>query len=119
MKNANRSTGDPFADEVKIDLNMFHALVLDGVGGEVDGADVVAEDQGARCQRTVELLEQLTEPGRLSHAVCHGAVLGLGAGVGDNRLALRRLGDKAVVKEHGVARGGPARVGTTPQSASV
>jgi hypothetical protein len=73
---------------MKIDLDIFRALVLDGVGGEVDGADVVAEDQGARCQRTVELLEQLTEPGRLSHAVCHGAVLGLDARAGDDQLAL-------------------------------
>ena len=86
MKDANSSTGDPFADEVKIDLDMFRALVLDGVGGEVDGADVVAEDQGARGQWTVELLEQLTKPGRLSH----GPILGLGAGAGDNWLTLRR-----------------------------
>ena len=88
MKNVNSSTGDLFVDEVKIDLDMFRALVLDGVGGEVDDADVVAEDQGARGQRTVELLEQLAEPGRLIHAVCHGAVLGLGAGAGDDQLVL-------------------------------
>jgi hypothetical protein len=97
MKYANISTGDPLADEVKIDLNMFHVLVLDGVGGEVDGADVVAEDQGAHSQQTVELLEQLTEPGRLSHVVYHGAVLGLGVRAGD---------------EHDIARGGPAHVWT-------
>jgi hypothetical protein len=98
---------------MEVDFHMLRALVLDGVGGEVDGADVVAEDQGARGQRTVELVEELTEPSRLSHAVGHGAVLGLGAGAGVNRLALRRLGDEAVAEEHGVARGGLARVGTT------
>ena len=49
MKNANSSTGDLFADEVEVDFDMLHALVLDGVGGEVDGADVVAEDEGAPC----------------------------------------------------------------------
>jgi hypothetical protein len=80
MKNANNFTGDPFADKVKIDLDMFHALVLDEVGGEVDDADVVAENQGAHGQQTMELLEQLTEPGHLSHVVGDGAVLGLGAG---------------------------------------
>jgi hypothetical protein len=47
VKNANNSTGDPFADEVEVDFDMLRALVLDEVGGEVDGADVVAEDQGA------------------------------------------------------------------------
>jgi hypothetical protein len=83
VKNTNNSTGDPFADEVKVDLDMLRALVLDEVGGQVDGADIVAEDQGARGQRTLELVEQLTEPSRLSHAVGHGAVLGLGAGAGE------------------------------------
>jgi hypothetical protein len=82
VKNANNSTCDLFADEVKIDLNMLRALVLDGVGGEVDGTDVVTEDQSARGQQAVELVEQLTEPSRFSHAVGHDAVLGLGAGAG-------------------------------------
>jgi hypothetical protein len=41
VEDANISTGDPLADKVKIDLDMLRALVLDGVGGEVDGADVV------------------------------------------------------------------------------
>jgi hypothetical protein len=31
---------------VEVDLDMLHALVLDEVGGEVDGADVVAVDKG-------------------------------------------------------------------------
>jgi hypothetical protein len=49
VEDVNISTGDPLVDKVKIDLDMLHALVLDGVGGEVDGADVVAEDEGAPC----------------------------------------------------------------------
>jgi hypothetical protein len=44
VKNANSSTGYSFTDEVKIDLDMLRALVLDGVGGEVDCADVVTEN---------------------------------------------------------------------------
>jgi hypothetical protein len=96
VKYRNISTGDPLVDEVKIDLNMLCTLVLDGVCGEVDSSDIVAENQGVPCQRTMELLEQLTKLGRLSHAVCHGAVLGLGARAGDERLALRRPGDEAI-----------------------
>jgi hypothetical protein len=49
VEDANISTGDPLADKVKIDLDMLCALVLDRVGGEVDGADVVTEDEGAPC----------------------------------------------------------------------
>jgi hypothetical protein len=39
---------------------MLHALVLDGVGGVVHGADVVTVDECAPRQRTVQLLKQLT-----------------------------------------------------------
>jgi choline kinase len=35
-----------FLDElVKVDLNILCTLVLNGVGGEVDGADVIAVDE--------------------------------------------------------------------------
>jgi hypothetical protein len=60
----------------------------------------------------VELLEQLTEPGHLSHAVGHDPILSLDAGAEDDRLALQRPGDEAVLEEHDIARGGSARVGT-------
>jgi hypothetical protein len=62
------------------------------VGGEVDGADVVAVDQRAPGEGTVELDEELPEPRSLRHAVGHDAVLRLGTRAGDDRLALRRLG---------------------------
>jgi hypothetical protein len=59
VKDANSSTGNSFADEVKVDLDMLRALVLGGVGGEVDDADIVAENQHARGQQTMELLKKL------------------------------------------------------------
>jgi hypothetical protein len=49
--------GHAFPHKVEVDLDMLRALVLNGVGGEVDGADVVAVDEGALCQRRVELLK--------------------------------------------------------------
>eukprot|EP00267_Zea_mays_P051727 XP_020404716.1 uncharacterized protein LOC109944384 [Zea mays] len=81
MKNSHISNGDTLADEVEVKLDMFRALVLDGVGGEVHDVDVVAIDKSALCQHTVELLKQLTKPRRLGYAVSHNAVLGLDAGV--------------------------------------
>jgi hypothetical protein len=32
---------------VEVDLDMLHTLVLNGVGGEIDGADVVTVDESA------------------------------------------------------------------------
>jgi hypothetical protein len=57
MKDANSSTSYPFTNEVEVDFDMLRVLVLDGVGGEVDDADIVAENQSARGQWTVELVE--------------------------------------------------------------
>jgi hypothetical protein len=49
--------GHTFPHKVEVDLGMLHALVLDGVAGQVDSADVVTIDEGALHQRSVELLK--------------------------------------------------------------
>jgi hypothetical protein len=46
-----------FPHKVEVDLDMLHALVMNGVGGEVDDADVVAVDEGALRQRSMKLLK--------------------------------------------------------------
>ena len=59
MKNTDGSNGDPFSDEVEVDFHVLGALMLNGVGGEVDGADVVAVDEAGRLQRVMKFLEKL------------------------------------------------------------
>ena len=88
MKDPDVSNGNQLADEVEINLDMLRALMLDGVGGEVHGADVVAVDKGAPTKRLVELEEELAQPGRLGHAVSHGAELNLSTRAGDHGLPL-------------------------------
>jgi hypothetical protein len=41
--------GHAFAHKVEVDLDMLHALVPNGVGGEVDSADVVIVDESSLC----------------------------------------------------------------------
>jgi hypothetical protein len=53
----NIPNGHVFPYEVEVDLDMRRALVLNWVGGEVDGADVVAVDEGVLRQRGMELLK--------------------------------------------------------------
>jgi hypothetical protein len=50
------TNGHVFPHKVEVNLDMFYALVLNGVGGEVDGVDVVAVDEGALRQWSMELL---------------------------------------------------------------
>jgi hypothetical protein len=54
---------------VKVELDMLRALVLDRVHGEVYDANVIAVDQSAPRQRTVQLLELLTMSYRLGDAM--------------------------------------------------
>jgi hypothetical protein len=46
-----------FPHKVEVDLDMLCALVLNGVSGEVDGANIIAVDEGALRQRSVELVK--------------------------------------------------------------
>jgi hypothetical protein len=94
-------------DEIKINLHMFCALILNGVGGEVYGADIVTVDESAARWQSLELMQ----PGGLSHTIDDdtalafgaGTALAFGAGAGDDSLPLSRPGDQAVLEEHGIA----------------
>jgi hypothetical protein len=79
VEDTNVPKGNVSADKVKINPNMLGALVLNGVGGEVDNADVVAVDHSGLRQGAVELHKQLSKPTRLYHIIGHGAVLSLSA----------------------------------------
>jgi len=69
MEYPNIADCDPIAHEVQVDLHVFRPLMLNGVAGEVHGADVVAVDERALGNRAVELRQELSEPGRLRHTV--------------------------------------------------
>jgi hypothetical protein len=103
MEYADLTDDDSLSDKMKINLHMFGALMLNGVGGEVHGADVVAVDESVPRRRTLELMEQLAQPGGLSHAVGDGVVLGFRAEPRNDRLSLGRPGHQVVPEEHRVA----------------
>jgi hypothetical protein len=57
VQDADITDGHAFPHKVEVDLDMFRVLVLNGVGGEVDGTDIVAVDEDALHQRSIELLK--------------------------------------------------------------
>jgi hypothetical protein len=69
VQDADITDDNAFPNEVEVDLNILCTLMLNGIGGEVDGVDVVA----------MELLEELPKPTSFSHAVGHDAILSLEA----------------------------------------
>jgi hypothetical protein len=57
MQDVDITDGHVFPHKVEVDLNILRSLVLNGVGGKVDGANVVIVDEGALHQRSVEILK--------------------------------------------------------------
>jgi hypothetical protein len=55
-------------------------------------------------------MQELAQPGGLSHTIGDGTVLGFGAGAGDGSLPLGRPGEQVVPEEHGIARRGAMSV---------
>jgi hypothetical protein len=102
MEDPDIADSNPVTNKVQVDLHMLGPLMLNRVGGEVDGADVVAVDEGALGEWAVKLSQELSEPGRLRHAVSDSPVLRLCTRAGDNRLPLGRPGDKVAAEEDGI-----------------
>jgi hypothetical protein len=89
MKNSNVTESNLLTNEVNIQLNVLGAAMMNGVGGEVDSADVVGEDDSSLVNRAGKLGEKLTKPHTLSNCIGHSAIFSLSAGPGDGVLALR------------------------------
>ena len=62
MHDADITNSNTLPHEVKIDLNVLGALMLDRVGGHVDSADVVTIDERGALRSSMELKEKLTQP---------------------------------------------------------
>lgn len=57
MEYADITDSDMLVDELEVDLLLLHALVLHGIGGEVEDTDVVAVDECGVHDGNMELLE--------------------------------------------------------------
>jgi hypothetical protein len=96
MEDTDLTDGNLLSDKMKINLHMLGAFMLNGVGGEVHGTDIVTVDKCALRRWGLELVEQLTQPCGLRHAVGNGMILGLSAGAGDDGLPLGRPGNQVI-----------------------
>jgi hypothetical protein len=56
VQDADITDGHTFPHKVEVNLDMLHALMLNEIGGEIDGADVVVIDENALRPWSVELL---------------------------------------------------------------
>jgi hypothetical protein len=96
MEDADLADVNLLSDKMKINLHMLGALMLNGVGEEVHDVHVIAVDKGAPRRWGLELMEQLSQPSGLSHAVGNDTILGLNAGAGDDGLLFGQPGNQVV-----------------------
>jgi hypothetical protein len=57
VKNSNVTESNLLTNKVDVQLDVLCATMMNGVGGEVDSKDVVAEDNGGLVNRTGKLKE--------------------------------------------------------------
>ena len=80
MQNLQITDGDPFTNEVKINLDVLGTLMLDWVGRNVESTDVVTIHQCSATERGMKLLEKLAQPRCLSNTISYCTVLGFSTG---------------------------------------
>jgi hypothetical protein len=90
MEHAYLAHGHTMANKVKVDLNGFGTLMLDGVRRHVDGANIVTEHNRGGRRWSMKLVKELVGPTSLGDGVSHNAVLSLGARARYHVLTLRR-----------------------------
>ena len=61
-----------------VDFDMFGALMLYRVGGEVNGTDVVTVDNGGARERVMKLSQQGLKPTGFRNTVGDGPIFGFG-----------------------------------------
>lgn len=112
MENTDVTSGNALPNKVEINLYMFGALMLNGVRGHVDGADIVIVDESSVAQRGAKLENKLAQPDHLSNCIGDSSVFGLGTGAGDCILPLGGPRDQIITQENCVPGGGLANVRT-------
>ena len=113
MKNADNSCSNTLLNKVKINLNMFGALMLYGIGRHADSADVVAVNKRSPTDRHMQLNKKLAQPRNLCDSIGDSSVFGFSAGMRDCSLALRRPGYEIIAKEDSIPKSRLAGVRTS------
>jgi hypothetical protein len=65
---------------VKVNLDMFGALMLHWISREIDGTHIVTVNQGSLLQGLSQFLKELPEPGSFCHTISNGTVFSLSTG---------------------------------------
>jgi len=112
VQDADFTEGDSFSNEVQVDLNMLGSLMLNRVGGEVNGADIITVDHCNTTEWAVKLYQKLAQPAGFGDSIRDCSIFLLCTGPRHYRLTLGRPEDEIVPEKHRITRGGFACVRT-------
>ena len=87
MDNLDMTHLNLFTDEVYIDLNMFSSLMLNRVGGEIYGTDIIAVDYCGPGDMYLHFEQKVAQPRSFGHGISDASILSFSAGPGDCLLA--------------------------------
>ena len=111
MKSFQNTSLNLFSDEVAINFDVFRTLVVDGVGGNMEGSLIVAVEHSWVGVRKVKLSKKGEKPREFTASVGHTTVLGLGGGSRHGGLLLRLPREERRAEENAEAGDRSARVG--------
>jgi len=97
-------------NKVKIDLDVFGALMLHQVCREIQCTDIITINECRTFKGNVQLQKQLTKPGGLGNCVSNGTVLSVSTRTGHSGLSLRRPGNQIISKEQNISRRGATSI---------
>ena len=69
MKNTNLTSSNHVTDKMYINLNMFGPLMLNRVGRQIDGTNIITVDNSGSRKRRVQLTKKVTKPCSLSYNI--------------------------------------------------
>ena len=94
MQNTDMAKSHLIPNKMDIKLNVLGATMMNRVGGEVDGGDVVVVNKRDLVDITKQLLEQMMKPGAFGNGVSHYPILCLSTRAGERWLSLGRPRDQ-------------------------
>jgi hypothetical protein len=80
VQDADFTEGDSLSDEVQIDLNMLGSLMLNWVGGGINGTDIITIDHCSATKRAAKLYEELAQPACFGDSVRNSSIFRLCTG---------------------------------------
>ena len=114
MKNVDAPKSQLLSHEVNVELNMLRAMMMNGVGREIDCRDMVIVDNGGLRDVKEQLLEKLPKPRALGDDIGHNTILSLNTGAGYRGLSIRRPRYKRGTQVDEVAGSAATGVDTSP-----